>query len=129
IGPYDKPKVRLPGSGGAGEIAVHADRVIVVATPSAPSFSASVDFITSPGHAGKFGTRKELGQPGGGPVRIVTDLGILEASPDDGELELVGIYPGVSVDDVKEKVALPLRTRASLELVPPPTAEELRLLR
>src|SRR5450755_1893880 len=97
IGSYDHPKVRLPGSGGACEIAVHADRVIVVAPLSARSFPASVDFITSPGHAGKYGTRKELEQPGGGPVRIVTDLGILEPSADDGELELVGIYPKVEV--------------------------------
>ena len=129
IGPYDKPKVRLPGSGGACEIAIHAERVIVVAPLSARSFPAAVDFVTSPGHAGKYGTRKQLGLPGGGPQRIVTDVGVLEPSPDDGELELVGIYPNATVDEVKSKVGWPLRVRADLEKYPPPTAEELRLLR
>jgi glutaconate CoA-transferase subunit B len=129
IGPYDKPKVRLPGSGGACEIAIHAERVIVVAPLSARSFPAAVDFVTSPGHAGKYGTRKQLGLPGGGPQRIVTDVGVLEPSPEDGELELVGIYPNAKVDEVKAKVGWPLRVRADLEKYPPPTAEELRLLR
>jgi glutaconate CoA-transferase, subunit B len=129
IGRYDAPKVRLPGSGGACEIAVHAERVIVAAPLSARSFPAEVDFITSPGHAGKHGTRKELHQPGGGPVRIVTDVGILEPSPLDGELELVGIYPKVEVEDVKAKVGWPLRVRAALEKIPPPTDVELHLLR
>jgi glutaconate CoA-transferase subunit B len=129
IGRYNAPKVRLPGSGGACEIAVHAERVIVAAALSARSFPAEVDFITSPGHAGKHGTRKELHQPGGGPVRIVTDVGILEPSPLDGELELVGIYPKVEVGDVKAKVGWPLRVRATLEQIPPPTDVELHLLR
>jgi len=129
IGAYDKPKVRLPGSGGACEIAIHAERVIVVAPLSARSFPAAVDFVTSPGHAGKYGTRKQLGLPGGGPQRIVTDVGVLEPSPDDGELELVGIYPNAKVDEVMAKVGWPLRVRADLEKYPPPTAEELRLLR
>jgi glutaconate CoA-transferase subunit B len=129
IGPYAKPKVRLPGSGGACEIAIHADRVVVVAPLSQRSFPAEVDFITSPGYAGRHGTRAELGLPGGGPRRIVTDVGILEPSPVDGELELTGIYPDVSVDEVKAKTGWPLRVRKALEQIPPPTAEELRLLR
>ena len=129
IGSYAHPKVRLPGSGGACEIAIHADRVVVVAPLSPRSFPAAVDFVTSPGQAGKYGTRRQLGLPGGGPRRIVTDVGLLEPSPDDGELELIAIYPNVTVDEVKQKVGWPLRARASLEQIPPPSAEELRLLR
>jgi len=129
IGSYDKPKVRLPGSGGACEIAIHADRVVIVAPLSARAFPAAVDFITSPGQANKYGTRRELGLPGAGPTRIVTDVGILEPSPDDGELELACVYPNVAVDEVKQKVGWPLRVRKTLEHVAPPTAEELRLLR
>ena len=129
IGAYDKPKVRLPGSGGACEIAIHAERVVVVAPLSPRSFPADVDFITSPGQAGKYGTRAELDLPGGGPRRIVTDVGILEPSGSDGELELVGIYPNVAVEDVKKKVGWALRVREDLERIAPPTAEELRLLR
>jgi glutaconate CoA-transferase, subunit B len=129
IGPYAHPKVRLPGSGGACEIAVHADRVIVVAPLSARSFPAEVDFYTSPGHAGKYGTRRELGLPGGGPVRIVTDVGILRPSLDDGELELAAVYPGVDPQDVKRLVGWPLRICGTLEPVAAPNAEELHLLR
>jgi glutaconate CoA-transferase subunit B len=129
IGSYEKPKVRLPGSGGACEIAIHAKRVVVVAPLSARSFPAAVDFITSPGQAGKYGTRRELGLPGGGPQRIVTDVGVLEPSLADGELELVGIYPDVAVDDVKQRVGWPLRVRDDVERIAPPTGEELRLLR
>jgi glutaconate CoA-transferase subunit B len=129
IGSYEKPKVRLPGSGGACEIAIHAKRVVVVAPLSARSFPAAVDFITSPGQAGKYGTRRELGLPGGGPQRIVTDVGVLEPSLADGELELVGIYPDVGVDEVKQRVGWPLRVRDDVERIAPPTGEELRLLR
>ena len=129
IGDYRKPKVRLPGSGGACEIAIHAERVVIVAPLSARTFPAAVDFVTSPGQAGKFGSRRQLGLPGGGPRRIVTDVGLLEPSDADGELELVGIYPGVAVDEVKQKVGWPLRVRAGLENIPPPSADELRLLR
>ena len=129
IGPYAKPKVRLPGSGGACEIAIHAERVVIVAPLSQRSFPAAVDFVTSPGQAGKFGTRKELGLQGGGPRRIVTDVGVLEPSSLDGELELVGIYPGVSPEDVKGKVGWPLRVRERLETIAPPSAAELHLLR
>src|SRR5579863_7243551 len=71
IGDYRHPKVRLPGSGGACEIAIHAKRVIIVAPLSPRSFPAQVDFITSPGLNGKYGSRKELGLPGAGPVRVV----------------------------------------------------------
>ncbi|MBV8081864.1 MAG: CoA-transferase subunit beta [Candidatus Eremiobacteraeota bacterium] len=129
IGPYSKPKVRLPGSGGACEIAVHAARVIVVAPLSPRSFPAEVDFYTSPGQAGKFGTRATLSLPGGGPTRIVTDVGILAPSVEDGELELVAVYPGIDPQAVVGKVGWPLRISGTLEPVPPPSAEELTLLR
>jgi len=129
IGSYDRPKVRLPGSGGACEIAIHAQRVIVVAPLSPRTFPAAVDFITSPGQNGKYGTRKELGLPGAGPVRIVTDMGILEPSALDGELELVGLYPGVNADEVRSKTGWPLRSAPSVSVLPPPTETELHLLR
>lgn len=129
IGNYDHPKVRLPGSGGACEIAIHAQRVIVVAPLSPRSFPAEVDFITSPGQNGKYGSRKQLGLPGGGPQRIVTDMGILAPASATGELELVGIYPGVAVEQVRQKVGWDLKVAAALETIEPPTERELFLLR
>jgi glutaconate CoA-transferase subunit B len=129
IGAYDHPKVRLPGSGGACEIAIHAKRVIIVAPMSPRTFPESVDFITSPGQNGKYGTREALHLPGAGPVRVVTDIGILEPAKRDGELELVGIYPGVDVKEARARAGWPLRCAPTLEILPPPTAQELHLLR
>ncbi|MBP6669386.1 MAG: hypothetical protein KA180_08050 [Gemmatimonadales bacterium] len=129
IGAYDKPKVRLPGSGGAAEIAVHAQRVLIISRLNPRAFPAELDFLTSPGQRCKGRTRQELGMPGAGPVKVITDKGILENDPVTGEMVLTAIYPGVTVEDVKANVGWPLQVRATLPLVAPPTALELRLLR
>lgn len=129
IGPYDRPKVRLPGSGGACEIAIHAKRVIVVAPMSPRTFPAEVDFITSPGHNGKYGSRRSLRMPGAGPVRVVTDVGVLEPSSQDGELELVAVYPGIDPEDATKKAGWPLRVAPKPAVLPPPSDHELHLLR
>ena len=129
IGGYDKPKVRLPGSGGAAEIAVHAQRVLTISRLNPRAFPAELDFLTSPGQRCKGRTRQELGMPGAGPVKVITDKGILENDPVTGEMVLTAIYPGVTVEDVKANVGWPLQVRATLPLVAPPTALELRLLR
>ena len=128
IGSYEKPVVRLPGSGGAAEIAIHARRTLVISRLNPRAFPASVDFITSPGHVARGGTRRELGMPGAGPVKVITDKAILE-SDSDGELALTALYPGVTADEVKAGVGWPLRVRATLDCVEPPSAEALRLLR
>ena len=129
IGAYDKPKVRLPGSGGAAEIAVHAQRVLIISRLNPRAFPAELDFLTSPGQRCKGRTRQELGMPGAGPVKVITDKGILENDPVTGEMVLTAIYPGVTVEDVKANVGWPLQVRATLPLVALPTALELRLLR
>jgi glutaconate CoA-transferase subunit B len=129
IGPYDRPAVRLPGSGGAAEIAIHARRTLVVSRLSARAFPERVDFVTSPGHRPHGRTRRELGLPGAGPVKVITDKAILEADGETGELVLAALYPGVAADEVAKNVGWPLRARDSLAAVEPPTAEELRLLR
>jgi len=129
IGSYEHPKVRLPGSGGACEIAIHAKRVIIVAPLSPRTFPENVDFITSPGQNGKYGSREQLHLPGAGPVRVVTDMGILAPARSDGELELVAIYPGVDEKEARSRAGWPLRCAPNLEVLPPPTSEELRLLR
>src|SRR5881392_2947807 len=104
VGTYRHPEVRLPGSGGAAEIAIHARRTVVVSRLSRRAFPETVDFITSPGHRIRGRTRRELGMPGAGPVKIVTDKAILEADPSSGELVLAALYPGVEVDDVRDAV-------------------------
>ncbi|HKU61230.1 MAG TPA: CoA-transferase [Gemmatimonadales bacterium] len=129
VGSYARPKVRLPGSGGAAEIAIHARRTLIVSRLSPRAFPAQVDFITSPGHRMKGRDRRQLGMPGAGPVRVVTDKAILEADADSGELVLSALYPGVTADEVRAGVGWPLRSRAALADVAPPTDRELHLLR
>ena len=129
VGTYDRPSVRLPGSGGAAEIAIHARRTVVISRLSRRAFPEQVDFVTSPGHRIRGQARRELGMPGAGPVRVVTDKGILEADEETGELVLAALYPGTSVDDMRGGVAWELRCREPLAQVEPPRGEELRLLR
>jgi len=129
IGPYARPKVRLPGSGGAAEIAIHARRTLIVAKLGPRSFPSRVDFVTSPGHTPAGRTRRELRMPGAGPVKVITDKAILEPDEATGEMVLAALYPGVSVSDVQAGVGWSLRCRSSLASVAPPTAQQLRLLR
>jgi glutaconate CoA-transferase subunit B len=129
VGAYDRPRVRLPGSGGAAEIAIHARRTVVISRLGRRAFPESVDFLTSPGQRMRGRSRSELGMPGAGPVRVVTDKGILEANPSTGELELAALYPGTTPDEVRAGVGWPLRCRDELRMVEPPGHEELRLLR
>ena len=129
IGSYERPKVRLPGSGGAAEIAVLAQRTLVVAKLHARGFPERVDFITSPGQrcAGK--TRRELGMPGAGPLKVITDKAILEADAATGEMVLTALYPGVLADDVEAGVGWALTRRTQLGAVAHPYRTELRVLR
>ena len=128
VGEYEHPSVRLPGSGGAAEIAVHARRTLVVSRLNRRAFPESVDFITSPGHRMRGRPRRELGMPGAGPVKIVTDNAILEAD-ETGEMVLAAVYPGVSPEEVQAGIGWPLRRRETLNEVASPTERELQLLR
>lgn len=114
IGPYERPTVRLPGSGGAAEIAIHAQRILIVSKLSPRAFPERVDFITSPG------TRVK---------RVITDKGVLEPDEASGELVLAALYPGVEPADVQAGVGWKLRSRPRLAQLDPPTAVELQLLR
>lgn len=129
IGDYAQPRVRLPGSGGATEIAIHARRTLVVAALSKRAFPADVDFVTSPGHRARGRSRHELGLPGAGPVKVITDLAVLEPDPETGKLLLAALYPGRDEEEVRARVGWPLRATAPVAGVEPPTNEELRLLR
>jgi len=112
VGAYDKPAVRLPGSGGASEIAAHARRVLVVMTLDRRAFPERVDFITSRGDR---------------VSRVITDKCIFERDVLTGELVLAAIYPGVTVDDVRSQVGWDLQVRA-LRDVPPPDRQMLDAL-
>jgi glutaconate CoA-transferase, subunit B len=124
IGRYDSPKVRLPGSGGACEIAINAKKVFVIMPQSKRSFVERIDFTTSPGHLA--GKRPEgWGQ---GPAVVVTNLGVYRFD-DHGEMFLASLHPSVSLQDARDNTAWELRVAKDLEETPLPTEEELRLVR
>jgi glutaconate CoA-transferase subunit B len=129
IGPYEHPKVRLPGAGGAPEIAAASREVIVLLRQSKRSFVDKLDFTTSIGHGSGPGDRERLGFTGAGPTVVITDLGILRPHPEDRDLELVALHPGVEVERVREATAWPLRVREPLERTEPPSERELQTLR
>jgi glutaconate CoA-transferase, subunit B len=128
-GDYAAPKVRLPGAGGAPEIAASCREVIVVVRQTLRSFVERVDFVTSVGYGSGPGDRDRLGLTGAGPRKIITDLGILEPDPVTREFVLTGLYPGVSVRDAQDRTGWDLAAAAEVQTVAPPSAAELTVLR
>ena len=126
---YAEPSVRLPGAGGAPEIAAACKEVIVVVRQSRRTFAERVDFVTSVGFGDGAGSRQRLGLTGGGPRLVITDLGLLRPDPASGELTLAGIYPGASVAAVQEKTGWDLAVSHDLAEIPPPAEAELIALR
>jgi glutaconate CoA-transferase subunit B len=129
IGEYRAPKTRLPGAGGAPEIAASCREVIVIVRQNRRAFTEHVDFITSVGYGSGPGTRQRLGLTGAGPTKIITDLGVLEPDPETCEFVLTGLYPGVSLADARERTGWDLAAAPGLVTLPPPTATELTALR
>jgi len=129
IGDYSRPRTRLPGAGGAPEIATHAKRTFVVLKQSPRSFVPKLDFVTSAGFFEGHGGRSRAGAPGAGPRVVITDLGLLRPEPDSEELVLAARYENVEVDEIRRATGWPLRTADSVDVVAPPTDEELHILR
>ena len=129
IGSYDEPVVRLPGSGGAPEIAAHCREVTVVMRHQLRAFVEQVDFVTSVGHGSGPGDRALLGLPGAGPVRVITDLGVLEPDKGSAELVLTALHPGVTVEQARAETGWTLQTAAEVSITAAPTAVELATLR
>jgi glutaconate CoA-transferase subunit B len=129
IGDYDHPKVRLPGGGGAPEIAAMAKKVIVMLRQSRRSFVDRLDFRSSVGYGDAPDDRKRLGMPGGGPTEVITDLGVLRPDAESRELTMTQLHPGVTAERAREQTGWPLRVSEEIEETEPPTDEELRELR
>lgn len=129
IGDYEKPKVRLPGSGGAVEIAINARKVFVIMPQRSRSFVETIDFRTSPGHSGDPEHDAARGWLGNGPSAVVTDLGEYRFDDTTGEMTLVNLHPGVTLDQVNENTGWEMKIPADVGETPPPTDEELRLIR
>jgi glutaconate CoA-transferase, subunit B len=129
IGDYQHPKVRLPGGGGAPEIAAACGEVVVIAPHSPRTFVERLDFVTSVGFGDGPGARERLGFRGKGPMTTITDLGVLEPDPDTKELTLTQLHEGVDADQVREATGWPLAVAAEPRRTDPPTEEELGALR
>jgi glutaconate CoA-transferase subunit B len=129
VGRYDQPDVRLPGAGGAPEIASSCREVIIVLRHGRDKLVETLDFVTSVGYGAGPGDRARLGLRGGGPSRVITDLGLLAPDPATCELVLTHVHPGVTVEQVRAATGWDLRLAEGLETTPPPTAEELEAVR
>lgn len=129
IGPYDKPRVRLPGGGGAPEIAISCGEIFIIMAQSKRSFVPKLDFVTSLGHGEGGDHRGRLGVDSKGPTKLVTDLAIFEPDPDSKEMTVVSMHPGVTRERLQENAGWSLRYAARVAETPPPTAHELDVLR
>ncbi len=129
IGDYNSPKTRLPGSGGACEIAINARRIFMIMRLSKRAFVPKIDFLTSPGHLNGGDARRELGMPGYGPDKIITDKALFTFDNPEREMMLVELAPGETIESVQAVVGWPIRVADELREMMPPTAAELSVVR
>lgn len=128
IGDYRKPKVRLPGSGGACEIASLVKKVVITIGNSKRTLPEKVDFITSPGYLGGGREREALGLQGG-PQLVITDMGVYRFDPETKEMVLDSLHPGVTLDTIRANIGWDVKVAPQLSETPPPTPEEIRIIR
>jgi glutaconate CoA-transferase subunit B len=129
IGDYNKPHTRLPGAGGAPEIAASAKEVLLILKQSSRSFVEKLDFVTTSGYFSGGDSRARSGAPGAGPTRVITDLGVFEPHPKTKELILTQLHPNIEVEQVRAATGWPLVVSEHLARTPEPLAETLTILR
>ncbi len=129
IGGYTKPKVRLPGSGGACEIAINAQKIIMIMRLKRRAFVEKLDFQTSPGHLNGGAARHDLQLPGSGPYMVITDRALFDFNNPEREMTLIQVAPGESETTIQEEIGWPLRVSPKLHEVMPPTSSELAIIR
>jgi glutaconate CoA-transferase subunit B len=129
VGPYDKPKVRLPGGGGAPEIAIACGEIFIIMSQSKRGFVNKLDFVTSLGHGDGGDHRARLGVKTKGPTRLITDLCVFEPDPATKEMTVVSIHPGVTPDEIDRNTGWKVKYAADAAATPAPFAEELTVLR
>src|SRR5262245_5872570 len=129
IGAYDSPKVRLPGSGGACEIAMNARRTFTIMRLSRRAFVQKLDFVTSPGHLGGQDARQALGIAGDGPELVITDKALFDFNTPEREMRLISLHPGVTLEAVRAEIGWEAPLAATIAVTPAPTEAELRLIR
>jgi acyl CoA:acetate/3-ketoacid CoA transferase beta subunit len=131
IGEWDRPKVRLPGSGGANDVGSFSQRLItIIANQSKRTFVNKVDFLTTPGYLDGPGAREKAGlAKGSGPYRVITQLGVYGFDEETKRLKLIALHPGVSLEEVKENSQFEIIIPDKIGTSYMPTEEDLRILR
>jgi glutaconate CoA-transferase, subunit B len=129
VGDYHRPKVRLPGGGGAPEIATHCGEIFITMALSSRAFVSELPFITSFGHGDGPGSREAIGVTTKGPTRVITDLCVLQPDPHSRELTVTSLHPGVTREQVSAACGWPVRYADAVGETPAPTAQELAILR
>mgnify|MGYP001795850978 CR=1 FL=1 len=129
IGDHDHPTVRLPGSGGANDIASLCNQLLIVTSHESRRFVDKVDFVTSPGWLRGGAGRGDAGLRQGGPAVVVTELGVFHFDPVSKEMRLSALQEGVTLDEVRSRTGFALTTVADVGQVAPPTSVELQTLR
>ncbi|UCC52410.1 MAG: CoA-transferase subunit beta [Anaerolineaceae bacterium] len=129
IGNYAQPKVRLPGSGGACEIAINAKKTFMIMRLKRRAFVEQLNFQTSPGHLGEGSSRGDLNLPGAGPQLVITDRALFDFDNQDHQMTLIEVARGETVESIQQEVGWPLRISPNLCEITPPTSDELRIIR
>jgi glutaconate CoA-transferase, subunit B len=129
VGPYDKPKVRLPGGGGAPEIATSCGEVFITMSQSKRGFVEKIDFFTSLGHGTGGDSREKLGVKTKGPTKLITDLCVFEPDAATKEMTVTSIHPGVTREQIDGNTGWKVKYAAQVAETPAPTARELEVLR
>jgi glutaconate CoA-transferase subunit B len=129
IGDYQTPKTRLPGSGGACEIAINARRIFMIMRLSKRAFVPRIDFLTSPGHLDGGDARQRLGMPGYGPDKVITDKALFTFDNPEREMMLVELAAGETVESIQAAIGWPLRVASDVREMVPPSPEELTIIR
>lgn len=129
IGPYDKPRVRLPGAGGASEIATSCGEIFITMSQSKRAFVDKLNFVTSLGHGQGGDHRTRLGVATKGPTKLITDLCVFEPDDETKEMTVASIHPGVTREQIDGNTGWPVKYAKAVADTPPPTARELEALR
>jgi len=128
IGNYSHPKVRLPGSGGACEISIHAKKIIIILKQNKKTFPEKIDFITTPGFIDERNQRKKYNMQGRGPDLVITDFGVYRFSKKNHKMFLSEMHPGITLNDLKQNVSWDINISPNLTSTKLPTKEELNII-
>ncbi len=128
IGPYESPKVKLPGSGGGNDIASSANRLIIMMSHDKRKFVKELDYMTSPGHLEGPGSREKWSLVGNGPEVVITDLCQMDFDPETLKIRLLSVHPGFTVEDIKENVMFDLIIPDDVPTTEEPTEEQIAIM-